>query len=62
MSFPANGQIHPSMVYTCTKKEVQEFIDRSGSWILFNGQMYDLKTRKIFEDRYEATFVKRKGY
>lgn len=58
MSIPDN--IHPSMTYTATKKEIQQFIDKTGSWIMFSGYMYDIKTKKIFNDRYEVTFKARK--
>lgn len=62
MSFPSDQRhINPHQTYICTKKEVQEYIDRTGTWMLFNGQMYDLQTKKVFEDRYEVSF-KRRNY
>lgn len=47
---------HPSQTYVATKKEIHSWIDVYGSWALYNGQSWEIKTKKIFDDRYEVTF------
>lgn len=51
---------NPRMIYTWTKAMVQKWYDDTGSFGLYDGQMWDPVVKSLGVGRYEVTFKIRK--